>query len=128
MTTHCRYLQSFAYTAFLSSSIWITCFGHALLICSKTQSTKVLTEFVKYYCWIAFVLPLIMGISSCFTDYVIYSADAKACVHRIYNNQVDVAFLIYAAFPIAFVCLISLVWYGFAAAHLKKLVGKVQPG
>ena len=55
-----------------------------------------------------------------------YSAEAKACVHRIYNDKVDFEFLFYAALPIVIICLVSIILYVRAAKHLKTLHGEIQ--
>lgn len=123
-TTYCKILQVFTYISLLSSSFWGVFFGHALFVSAKRQTTLVLSGLTKYYCIFAIVIPVIVGMTIPFTDYVIYSPAVQTCVHRIYDGKVDYTFIFYGAIPIIGVCLMSILWYFLAGFHLKKLLGK----
>lgn len=115
----CSILNSSAHFGVVSSVVWGVCFGHALLMAAKSQTTSV-SQYFQTYRVVALLLPLVLAVTMCFSDYVI--TDGKNhCVHRLPMGKFDTSYFIYAQVPLLSCCALSLAFYVLAFCRFKGL-------
>lgn len=118
----CDLALSIGYFGLISSVFWSALFGHALYIVSRSQNYQALPKYSKIYQVFAFGLPLLLALFQLPTNFVIFSSESNACVHRFYQNAVDYVYLAFIYIPIGGSMVLSIIWYLLAALKFKRMV------
>ena len=115
---HCGILSVINVFGLQSGEFWGAVFAHAFYIALKHQTTSEIPRMMKYYVIIAVIVPLINGLASLPTSFLIYSDTEKTCVHRIYFGRIDIESDLFTMIPMWIACIASAIWY-------KKAINKI---
>ena len=118
---HCKILSIINVFGLESAAIWGALFAHAFYIIIKHQGTSEITRMMKYYVPIAVLVPLINGVVSFLSDYLVFSDKEATCVHRIYFGHIDVKQIFFGSIPVWSACVASLILYKLAINKIAQL-------
>lgn len=118
----CRLVQFVSHAGLISSVIWGFLFAHAMLKVITKQKFEVIRELLKPYILLSVILPVILSAQCLFSDYIIYHDDTNTCIHKVQAGVFDYKSLLFTGIPIVTCCVLSLIWYSFAAKMLKNFM------
>lgn len=117
----CEVLIFIVHFGWEASCIWSALFAYSLLNIIKNLTSTSIENKMRWYMLAGLVFPLFHTVGAIFTDYVQYDSHMKQCVHVAIPDKFDGSYFFVTSLPIIMCCFLSLVWYGMAAKHLKRI-------
>lgn len=123
---YCKIMQAIAQVSMLVSVTWSVFFSHVLYTVVRRHSVEALKSNFRMYTIISVVIAVGFGIAIPFTNFVVYSATAQTCVHRVTDGRLDVTCFCFTTLPMTICCGLAIFWYVRAGAELKKSGHKID--
>lgn len=117
----CQIMQVINVFGLTCSASWAALFGHAFYKVLKNQHTSVLTSLIKYYVPISFILPVLTGTGTFFTDNILSLGDG-VCVYRIYVGEFDWFVLFHIQLPMLIAVILCIAYYILSLRQLREIV------
>lgn len=123
---YCRISTMISHVALMMSFTWGVFFANLLYETSKLCSIDSIPIRFRNYSIISAIISIVLGLGVLFSNYVIYSAELKTCVHRVYFREFDATMTFFAIIPTFVLSSMCVFWYVNGGLNIKRFNPKLN--